>query len=101
MCDALDVRQAAELLPRLAPEFARQERALRVAAPTLRDEHRLEGALRAALLRLQVVVSRRTFVYLRWLVERDRRAPSMPARVVRRRPSPAARGHVAAPRARR
>ena len=82
MLDTMDDRQATELLARLMPELDLHERELRAGSPTMDDDAVHEGALEAALRRLGEAVSRRTFVYLRWRLERARRlarpAPAAP-----------------------
>lgn len=82
----MDDRQATELLARLMPELDLHERELRAATPSLDDDAVREDALAAALRRLGTAVSRQTFVYLRWRLERARRmataAPVAPALAV-------------------
>ena len=91
MLETMDDRQATELLARLMPEMALHERELRAGAPTMDDDAVQEGALEAALRRLGEVVSRQTFVYLRWRLERGRRmartAPAAPSSPERPAPS--------------
>jgi hypothetical protein len=74
MSENVDVAQANGLLTWLGPDLAREEQALRAATPGIDDATALDGALRAALARLRVEVSRETFLYLQWRVETARLA---------------------------
>ena len=104
MLDTMDDRQATELLARLMPELALHERELRAGSPTMDDDAVQEGALEAALRRIGEAVSRRTFVYLRWRLERTRRmartAPAAPTLPEMPTPVPSTPGMRAADDAR-
>ncbi|MGZ8469206.1 MAG: hypothetical protein ACXW61_06945 [Gemmatirosa sp.] len=76
MTDTVDVTYAMELLQRLEPTLEDEERALRAAMPALGDDELRETALHAALIGLGTMVSRSTFVYLRWKLECARLAAS-------------------------
>jgi hypothetical protein len=78
MTDTVDVGYALELLQRLEPALEDEERALRAAMPALGDDELRETALHAALIEVGAMVSRSTFVYLRWKLECARRTASTP-----------------------
>jgi hypothetical protein len=73
MSSNVDVQGALALLYEIGPTLADEERVLRAAESALLPAEVLDRALRGALARHRVEVSRETFVYLEWHVTRARR----------------------------
>jgi hypothetical protein len=71
MSSNVDVQGALALLDEIGPTLADEERVLRAAEPQLSTAESLARVLRSALARRRAEVSRETFVYLHWRVERE------------------------------